>query len=166
MQQEPWLKSVVNFPFLPVALSWRPSLFPLGDSDIRHNKNNPGTSRGMSFLMLQNMVLQIQQLKARCIHHECMNSQLLWVRSPATAEVRPLLRISLGCNWDANWAVGVSGAWLPLQSLIVWECLLGGFLCAVSHESFVPLQAEQHTAPRDWGHCLWQAWVSFSKPSL
>ena len=33
----PWLESVINFPFLSVALSWRPSLFPLGDSDIRHN---------------------------------------------------------------------------------------------------------------------------------
>ena len=33
----PWLESVINFPFLPVALSRRPSLFPLGDSDIRHN---------------------------------------------------------------------------------------------------------------------------------
>ena len=33
----PWLESVINFPFLPVALSWRPSLFPLGDSDIGHN---------------------------------------------------------------------------------------------------------------------------------
>ena len=35
----PWLESVINFPFLPVALSWRPSLFPLGDSDIRHNRS-------------------------------------------------------------------------------------------------------------------------------
>ena len=33
----PWLESVINFPFLPVALSWKPSLFPLGDSDIGHN---------------------------------------------------------------------------------------------------------------------------------
>ena len=33
----PWLESVINFPFLPVALSWRPSLFPLRDSDIGHN---------------------------------------------------------------------------------------------------------------------------------
>ena len=33
----PWLESVINFPFLPVALSWRPSLFPLGDSDIGHD---------------------------------------------------------------------------------------------------------------------------------
>ena len=33
----PWLESVINFPFLPVALSWRPSLFPLGDLDIGHN---------------------------------------------------------------------------------------------------------------------------------
>ena len=31
----------------------------------------------------------------------------------------------------------------------VRECLMGGFLRAVSHESFVPLQAEQHAAPRD-----------------
>ena len=31
----------------------------------------------------------------------------------------------------------------------VRECLTGGFLRAVSHESFVPLQAEQHAAPRD-----------------
>ena len=30
-----------------------------------------------------------------------------------------LLRISLGCNWDANWAVGVSGAWLPLRSHMI-----------------------------------------------
>ena len=36
----PWLESVINFPFLPVALSWRPSLFPLGDSDIGHNSRN------------------------------------------------------------------------------------------------------------------------------
>ena len=35
--REPWLKSVINFPFLPVALSWKPSLFPLGDSDMGHN---------------------------------------------------------------------------------------------------------------------------------
>ena len=35
----PWLESVINFPFLPVALSWRPSLFPLGDSDIGHNNS-------------------------------------------------------------------------------------------------------------------------------
>ena len=34
----PWLESVINFPFLPVALSWRPSLFPLGGLDIGHNK--------------------------------------------------------------------------------------------------------------------------------
>ena len=34
----PWLEWVINVPFLPVALSWRPSLFPLGDSDIGHNK--------------------------------------------------------------------------------------------------------------------------------
>ena len=32
---------------------------------------------------------------------------------------------------------------------IVRECLTGGCLHAVSHESFVPLQAEQHAAPRD-----------------
>ena len=32
---------------------------------------------------------------------------------------------------------------------IVRECLTEGFLRAVSHESFVPLQAEQHAAPRD-----------------
>ena len=31
----------------------------------------------------------------------------------------------------------------------VRECLTGGFLRAVSHESFVPLQQEQHAAPRD-----------------
>ena len=31
----------------------------------------------------------------------------------------------------------------------VGECLTGGFLRAVSHESFVPLQVEQHGAPRD-----------------
>ena len=37
LQQEPWLESVINFPFLRVALSWKPSLFPLGDSDIRHD---------------------------------------------------------------------------------------------------------------------------------
>ena len=35
------------------------------------------------------------------------------------------------------------------KASIVRECLTGGFLCAVSHESFVPLQAEQHAAPRD-----------------
>ena len=35
----PWLESVINFPFLQVALSWRPSLFPLGDLDIGHNKS-------------------------------------------------------------------------------------------------------------------------------
>ena len=34
----PWLESAINSPFLPVVLSQRPSLFPLGDSDIRHNK--------------------------------------------------------------------------------------------------------------------------------
>ena len=33
----PWLESVINFPFLPVALSWRPSVFLLRDLDIRHN---------------------------------------------------------------------------------------------------------------------------------
>ena len=48
----------------------------------------------------------------------------------------------------------------------VRECLMGGFVGAVSHESFVPLQAEQHAAPRDWGHCVRQSWVSFSKHSL
>ena len=31
----------------------------------------------------------------------------------------------------------------------VRACLTGGFLRAVSHEPFVPLQAEQHAAPRD-----------------
>ena len=31
----------------------------------------------------------------------------------------------------------------------VRECLMGGLLRAVSHESFVTLQAEQHAAPRD-----------------
>ena len=36
-----WLESVINFPFLPVALSWRPPLFLLGDSDIRHNNIKP-----------------------------------------------------------------------------------------------------------------------------
>ena len=35
----PGLESVINFPFLPVALSCRPSLFPLRDSDIGHNKS-------------------------------------------------------------------------------------------------------------------------------
>ena len=38
----PWLESLINFPFLPVALSWRPSLFPLGDSDIGHNRGSAG----------------------------------------------------------------------------------------------------------------------------
>ena len=38
----PWLESVTNFPFFPVALSWRPSLFPLGASDIRHNTDRRG----------------------------------------------------------------------------------------------------------------------------
>ena len=50
--------------------------------------------------------------------------------------------------------------------VVVRGCLTGGFLRAVSHESFVPLQAEQHAAPRDWGHCVRQAWVSLSKHSL
>ena len=45
--------------------------------------------------------------------------------------------------------------------LPIRECLTGGFLRAVSHESFVPLQAEQHAAPRDWGHCVRQAWSPF-----
>ena len=36
---------------------------------------------------------------------------------------------------------------LPHSS--VRECLTGGFLHAVPHESFAPLQAEQHAAPRD-----------------
>ena len=49
---------------------------------------------------------------------------------------------------------------------IVRESLTGAFLRAVSHESFVPLQAEQHAAPRDWGHCVRQTWVSFSKHFL
>ena len=55
---------------------------------------------------------------------------------------------------------------LSNQELTVRECLTGGFLRAVSHESFVALQAEQHAAPRDSGHCVRQAWVSFSKHSL
>ena len=38
MWQEPWLESVINFPFLRVALSWKPSPFPLGDSDVGQNK--------------------------------------------------------------------------------------------------------------------------------
>ena len=38
---------------------------------------------------------------------------------------------------------------LMLERIPVRECLTGGFLRAVSHESFVPLQEEQHTAPRD-----------------
>ena len=38
LQREPWLESVINFPFfLRVALSWKPSLFPLGDLDIGYN---------------------------------------------------------------------------------------------------------------------------------
>ena len=36
-----------------------------------------------------------------------------------------------------------------LERIPVRECLTGGFLRAVSHESFVPLQEEQHAAPRD-----------------
>ena len=43
-----------------------------------------------------------------------------------------------GCQWREAKGEGVR------------ECLTGGFLRAVvSHESFVPLQAEQNAAPRD-----------------
>jgi len=40
-------------------------------------KNNLGTCHGISFLLVQNTALPIQQLKARCIHYQCRNSQLL-----------------------------------------------------------------------------------------
>ena len=43
----PWLESIINFPFLPVALSWRPSLFLLRDSDIGHNTVRPGVLQFM-----------------------------------------------------------------------------------------------------------------------
>lgn len=42
-------------------------------------KNNLGTCHGISFLLLQNTALPIRQLKARCIHCQCVNSQLLRV---------------------------------------------------------------------------------------
>ena len=44
--------------------------------------------------------------------------------------------------------MGLPGKSNPVL-LIVRECLTGEFLRAASHESFVPLQAEQHAAPRD-----------------
>ena len=44
-------------------------------------------------------------------------------------------------------------------SMIFGECLTGGFLCAVPHESFVPLQAEQHAEVIVWGR-LWSPLVN------
>ena len=39
LQQGPLLKSAINFPSFACCIVWRSSLFPLGDSDIGHNKN-------------------------------------------------------------------------------------------------------------------------------
>ena len=66
-------------------------------------------------------------------HHKFSNwkqdaftlSQFLWVRSPGSAELRPLFRISGGCNQEADWAVGLSRAWVPLQrSRDHWQTLV------------------------------------------
>ena len=48
------------------------------------------------------------------------------------------------------------------------ECLTGGFLHAVSHKSSVPYQflpeaSRTACSSQDWGHCVRQAWVSFSQ---
>ena len=45
---------------------------------------------------------------------------------------------------------------------------MGVFLCAVSHKSSVPYQllpeaSRTACSSQDWGHCVRQAWVSFSK---
>ena len=37
LQQGPWLQSAITFPSFAVALSWRSSLFLLGDPDSGHN---------------------------------------------------------------------------------------------------------------------------------
>ena len=50
----PWLESVINFLFLPVALSWRPSLFLLGDLDIGHNSDKEVISKIYKQLMQLN----------------------------------------------------------------------------------------------------------------
>ena len=53
--------------------------------------------------------------------------------------------------------------WLIGEDPDVRECLTGGFLRALSHESSVPLQAEQHAAPKAevivWGR-LGSPWVN------
>ena len=57
----------------------------------------------------------------------------------------------------------VAGVFLP-----VGECLTWGFPRAVSHKSSVPYQllpeaSRTARSSQDWGHCMRQAWVSFSK---
>ena len=54
---------------------------------------------------------------------------------------------------------------------VVRECLMGGFLCAVSHKYSVSYQlllevSRTASSSQDWGHCVKRAWVSFSKHSL
>ena len=97
----PWLESVINFPFLPVALSWRPSLFPLRDSDIGHNthvevpavrEREQGTG-----LCVQGMEESEDHLACqKCPRHPASSSHLLKRAScpfgrPACALPGPLL---------------------------------------------------------------------------
>ena len=58
----PWPESVIKFPFLPVALSWRPSLFPLGDSDIGHNTLISYSDSSLRFAILVRHHTSVQSL--------------------------------------------------------------------------------------------------------
>lgn len=42
--------------------------------------------------------------------HLCFISQFLWARSPGTAELGALLRVSRGCSQGVSWAEVPSGA--------------------------------------------------------
>ena len=74
--------------------------------------------------------------------------------------------------WEILWTekpgrmlfMGSQKSWTPLSDLLgnvnrrIPTCCFSQVLCF--------FLSGQHTAPRNWGHCVRQAWISFSKHSL
>ena len=84
--------------------------------------------------------------KEMATHFSTLDWKMPWMEEPGRLQSMGLQRVghhqatSLSLFTFMHWR----RKWQPVR-----ECLTGGFLRAVSHESFVRLQAEQHAAPRD-----------------
>ena len=99
-------------------------------------------SRSPEFCMIYSAYTE----KEMATHFSTLAWKMPWTEEPGRLQSMGLQRVEhdqatlLSLFTFMSWR----RKWQPVR-----EYLMGGFLRAVSHESFVPLQAEQHPAPRD-----------------